>query len=190
MYYIFILFSKIQRVSSEFYWSLYGRFVLRLIGCKLGKHNTFYGKVRTGSSGIGIVLGDNCSIGVDCFLSVSKNGLIDIGNNVSFNTGLHLVAMSKISIGEGSAIAEYVSIRDQNHKFSESSKALSLQGYSSSPISIGKNVWIGRGCFIGAGVKIGDGAVIGANSVVVCDIPARSLAVGSPAKVIRKIENI
>lgn len=188
MHYIFIIFSKSIRIISLSIWSLYGRFFLRMIGCKLGANSIFYGKVRAGSNGIGITLGDGCWVGADFFLSISRGAEIDIGKNVSFNTGFHMSAMSRICIGEGTAIAEYVTIRDQNHNFSDSSKPISEQGYSSSPIYIGKNVWIGRGCFIGPGVIIGDGAVIGANSVVVSNIPNNTLAVGAPAKVIRVIE--
>ena len=52
-------------------------------------------------------------------------------------------------------------------------------------IKIGNNVWIGdKACILG-GVTIGDGAVIGANSVVTHSIPAHSIAVGSPARVIK-----
>lgn len=51
---------------------------------------------------------------------------------------------------------------------------------------VGHDVWIGHGVTITAGVKIGNGSVIGAGSVVTKDIPPYSLAVGVPAKVIRK----
>lgn len=55
------------------------------------------------------------------------------------------------------------------------------------PITIGDNVWIGGGAIIMPGVTIGEDSVIGAGSVVTRDIPVRSLAVGSPAKVIREL---
>ena len=56
------------------------------------------------------------------------------------------------------------------------------------PIHIGKNVWIGSNATILQGVTIGDGSVIGAGSVVTKSIPENSVAVGVPAKVIRKVE--
>ena len=56
------------------------------------------------------------------------------------------------------------------------------------PISIGDSVWIGGNVVILPGVTIGSGSVIGAGSVVKDSIPENSLAVGNPAKVIRKIE--
>nr|MBV6630374.1 CatB-related O-acetyltransferase [Oceanococcus sp. HetDA_MAG_MS8] len=56
----------------------------------------------------------------------------------------------------------------------------------SAPLTkIGHEAYIGAGCFIKRGVSIGDGAVIGARSVVTQDIPAYTIAVGSPARVIR-----
>ena len=54
------------------------------------------------------------------------------------------------------------------------------------PVIIGNNVWIGGGAIICPGVTIGDRCVIGAGSVVTKDVPDDSVAVGNPARVIRK----
>jgi lipopolysaccharide O-acetyltransferase len=59
----------------------------------------------------------------------------------------------------------------------------------SSPIVIGNNCWFGDRVFIIQGVTIGDGVVIGAGSIVTKDIPSNSLAVGVPAKIIKKFSN-
>ena len=56
------------------------------------------------------------------------------------------------------------------------------------PITVGNNVWFGAGVHVLPGVTIGEGAVIGAGAVVTEDIPPRSLAVGAPARVIRRLE--
>lgn len=55
------------------------------------------------------------------------------------------------------------------------------------PIIIEDGVWIGGHAVIGAGVTVGKNSIIGAGSVVTGDIPANSVAVGNPARVIRKI---
>lgn len=55
------------------------------------------------------------------------------------------------------------------------------------PITIGSNCWFGGGATVLGGVTIGDGCVIGAGAVVTKDIPANSVAVGNPARVIRTI---
>jgi lipopolysaccharide O-acetyltransferase len=60
----------------------------------------------------------------------------------------------------------------------------------SSPIVIGNNCWFGDRVFIMPGVTIGDGVVVGAGSIVTKDIPANSLAVGAPAKIIKKFSNV
>ena len=56
------------------------------------------------------------------------------------------------------------------------------------PITIGNNVWLGGSIVVLPNVTIGDNSVIGAGSVVKKDIPANSLAVGNPCKVLRTIE--
>lgn len=56
------------------------------------------------------------------------------------------------------------------------------------PITVGDNVYIGTGAYIMPGIVIGDNCVIGANSIVTHNIPANSVAVGAPAKVIKTID--
>jgi acetyltransferase-like isoleucine patch superfamily enzyme len=55
------------------------------------------------------------------------------------------------------------------------------------PIRIGNNVWIGRNALIFPGVDIGDHSVIGAGSIVTRSIPDRSVAVGNPARPIKRL---
>ena len=59
-------------------------------------------------------------------------------------------------------------------------------GHVGGDIIVGDNCWIGANCVITKGVTIGDGAIIGAGSIVTKDIPAMTIAVGSPAKVVKK----
>jgi acetyltransferase-like isoleucine patch superfamily enzyme len=93
--------------------------------------------------------------------------------------------MESIEIGEDCLIAEMVSIRDHNHRFDRLDVPVRCQGMASAPIRIGRNVWIGGKATIIKGVTIGDNAVIGANAVVTHDVPANSIAVGVPARVIK-----
>jgi acetyltransferase-like isoleucine patch superfamily enzyme len=156
-------------------------------GYKLGTRCRFFGKIRLGSCGRGIVIGNRCMFSADIFLAVSDGAELRLGDGVSVNTGGHIVACKSIVIGDGTAIGEYVSIRDQNHRFDKRGSPIAAQGYSIAPVKIGRDAWIGRGCFIGPGVEIGDGAVIGANSVVLNDIPPDVIAVGAPAKPVRNL---
>ena len=54
------------------------------------------------------------------------------------------------------------------------------------PVTVGEDCWIGGGAIICPGVTIGNRCVIGAGSVVTKDIPDDSVAVGNPARVVRK----
>jgi acetyltransferase-like isoleucine patch superfamily enzyme len=54
------------------------------------------------------------------------------------------------------------------------------------PVRICRYAWIGHNAFIMKGVTVGEGAIIGVNSVVVTDIPAYSVAMGNPARVVVK----
>ncbi|WP_315857234.1 acyltransferase [Rhodopirellula halodulae] len=132
-----------------------------------------------------IVLHDFVRIGKRCVFQGGKTAPIRLEENVTINDGCVLTALYGITVGEGTSIGEYTSIRDYNHAFSDRCTPIKEQGYTGSSILIGKNVWIGRGCMVVGGVEIGDGAVIGANSVVTKDIPEYSVAVGSPARVLR-----
>jgi maltose O-acetyltransferase len=58
----------------------------------------------------------------------------------------------------------------------------------SAPITVGDDVWLGSGVIVLPGVKIGDRSTVGAGSVVTDDVPADSLALGAPAKIVRRLE--
>ena len=115
-----------------------------------------------------------------------SEGQLTIGNDVYLNRDTVIVALGEIEIGDSARTGERVSIRDHDHRFDLSDQLIKDQGYVVSRIKIGQDCWIGCNSVILKGVSIGDHAVVGAASVVTKDVPPRSLAVGVPAKVIRR----
>lgn len=114
-------------------------------------------------------------------IHILKGGHLKLGGGSFVNEYVRITCGGKIEIGEGTAIGPGVVIR--------SADGHQLKGSpSTKPIVIGSHVWIGEKSIILKGVNIGNGAVIGAGSIVTTDIPAHSLAVGVPARVIK--ENI
>jgi len=116
---------------------------------------------------------------------------IQIGKDVQINDYVHIAAGESIKIGDHVLIASRVFISDINHgTYSGDHQDSPLvppndRKLSTRPIVISDNVWIGEGVCVMSGITIGQGSIIGASSVVTKDIPPNSIAVGSPAKVVK-----
>lgn len=116
----------------------------------------------------------------DCKLEI-KDG-VNIGH---FN---HIYATKSIIIEENVLTADRVYISDNLHRYDDINVPIKLQPIiQKKEVVIGKGSWLGENvCVIGA--KIGKHCVIGANSVVTHDIPDYCVAVGSPAKIIKRYD--
>ena len=97
-----------------------------------------------------------------------------------------IVALDHISIGNRVLIGERVSIRDHDHAFKDISVTVIERSYTTSPITIG-DTWLGCNVVVLKGVNIGKRVIVGASSVVTHDIPDYSVAVGIPAKVVKRL---
>lgn len=140
-----------------------------------------------------IKFGKNFTTGRYCRIeSYSKKESIIIGENCQINDNVHIGAVEKIEIGNNVLIASKVFISDHNHgKYSGENQSSpneipSERILNSSQIKIEDNVWIGEFCGILPGVTIGKGSIIGTHSTVTKDIPPYCIAVGNPARVIKK----
>lgn len=141
-------------------------------------------------------IGSNVSIANPFICDYGCN--IYIGNNVSVNMNCTFVDCNKITIGNNVLIASNVQIYTAAHPIDLEERLTPDWTPESNeyfcrtfalPVSIEDGCWIGGGVIIVPGVTIGRGSVIGAGSVVTKDIPANSLAVGNPCRVIRQINN-
>jgi acetyltransferase-like isoleucine patch superfamily enzyme len=115
-----------------------------------------------------------------------NNGVGDvfIGNNTGI--GLSNVIIGPVKIGDYVMLAQNIVISGLNHGYEDVTRPPRLQKVVTKQITIEDNVWIGANCVVTAGVTIGKHAVIGAGSVITKDIPEFSVAVGNPARVIKK----
>jgi acetyltransferase-like isoleucine patch superfamily enzyme len=114
------------------------------------------------------------------YLETQGHGHIDIGDDVVLSRGVHLVAFDRIVLGRGVMVGEYSSLRDADHRRSET--AMRYSGHVSAAIHVEPNVWIARGVTVLKGVTLGEGSVVGANAVVTRNVSAGSVVVGVPAK--------
>lgn len=153
---------------------------------RVGRGTRFWGFPRFQYLGGNIDIGKRCFFGTRIFFLVGPEARITFGDNASMNDYGFLTSLSSITIEEGVAIGEFVSIRDYDHEF-DGIHGVDELGFKTAPVTIKRGAWIGRGVMITKGVTIGEGAVIGANSVVTRDIPPRVVAAGAPARVIREL---
>lgn len=115
-------------------------------------------------------------------IRISGESLQSVYLSFATSGGCYYQAINGIEIGEGSTWAYNCSFISANHSTDN------LANHDpSSPIIIGRKVWIASNCVILPGVKIGDHSTIGAGAIVTKDVPDFSIAVGNPAKVIAKI---
>jgi lipopolysaccharide O-acetyltransferase len=132
---------------------------------------------------------------IDIILRKNFTPILHIGDNVQFNDYVHIAVAKGVFIGNNTLIASKVFISDHNHgnyanenQSNPNTPPIERELFSRE-VHIGNNVWIGEFVSILPGVTIGDGSIIGSTSVVSKDIPAFSIAVGSPAKVIKTYDN-
>jgi lipopolysaccharide O-acetyltransferase len=151
-----------------------------------------------------ITIGDDVSLGPGCLLSATKRypgkfmqgaevgeqqvfePVIQIGDRVSATGYLTIGAASRVEIGDDALLASHIFISDNQHGHARADLPFKYQPLEKiSPVVVGAGCWIGEHVVILPGVTIGEMSIVGANSVVTRSIPPRSIAVGSPARVIR-----
>jgi maltose O-acetyltransferase len=110
---------------------------------------------------------------------------IFLGDDVFVNFNCVVLDGAQIRIGERTQIGPGVHLSAATHPLDPAPRGAGVE--SAEPIEIGRNVWLSSAVTVGPGVTIGDDSVIGAGSVVLRDVPAGVLAVGTPARVVREL---
>ena len=142
-----------------------------------------------------ISIGDDTMIGPHVALSAGmlpgqecvSNPVVSIGDRCLIGRGSGIVGHLSIEIGDDVWTGHHVYITDQNHGYDDPDLPISQQVQAERPVVIGSGSWLGNGSVILPGSRIGSHVVIGANSVVTGSIPDYSIAVGAPARVIKRL---
>ena len=122
---------------------------------------------------------------IEDFTTINNGvGDVSIGNR-SF-IGISNVIIGPVEIADHVMTAQNVVISGMNHSYEDIHTPPTIQKVSTSAIRIAENVWIGANSVITAGVSIGRHTVVGAGSVVTKDLPEYCVAVGNPAKIIKR----
>ncbi len=149
----------------------YRRELLREIFPDIKENFGFNGPIQ-------IHYGVHTHIGKDFFanfnFTVQDDGEVFIGDNCDFGPNVTIVT------------PQHPLLPDER-KSLKNDRGEACRLCYAEPVRIGNRVWLGAGVTVCPGVTIGDNCVIGAGSVVTKDIPANSIAVGSPARVIRTL---
>lgn len=125
----------------------------------------------------------------------NRGVLLTLGDDVQVNESVHIAAHHSVRIGNRVLLASNVFITDHNHGtysgegvHSDPRSAPALRPVTMAPVVVEDDVWVGEYVTILPGVTVGRGSVIGSMSVVTRDVPEYCIAVGSPARVIKRYD--
>jgi acetyltransferase-like isoleucine patch superfamily enzyme len=131
-----------------------------------------------------LILGRWVHLGADTALRCHE-GTLSLGDKSVLARGVSVNCYLDVEIGASALIADNVYVSDFDHRFDDVTIPIKDQGIRKARVRIGGDVWLGTKSTVTCGVTIGAGTVVGANSVVTGDLPAHSVAVGAPARVIK-----
>lgn len=144
-------------------------------GVQIGANSKLYKKVYLEAN---VRVGDNVEI------RCNRGNSVRIGANSTVNRGS--LIFGTVHISRDCLIGPQCSIIGSNHVFDDVSLPINQQGLTSKGINIRSNVWLGANVTVIDGVTIGENSIIGAASVVTKNIPPDVIAVGNPARVIKR----
>lgn len=156
----------------------------------------------------GVEFGINCAIANPAYVKIDRGVIMAHHSSITAVTGYNdryyqpiitvgegsqigpynpFAAIDRITIGRYVLFAPYMHVSDHSHGYQDVSKPVMHQPvFSNGPVVIEDGCWLGFGSHILSGVTIGKNSVVGANSSVTKDIPPYCVAVGSPARIIKR----
>jgi acetyltransferase-like isoleucine patch superfamily enzyme len=138
-----------------------------------------------GETNRGITVGSGVFLGRGTILSC-KDGDIVLGDHVNIGFYSEIFSGSSVTVGAFGLFAAYTYLVGGGHEFGRPGVPVVEQGRPSKGIALGENVWLGAGVKVMDGVRIGRDVVVGAGGVVTEDLPDGVVAVGVPARVVRR----
>jgi acetyltransferase-like isoleucine patch superfamily enzyme len=138
-----------------------------------------------GCQGTDFIIGKNVILSRGCILS-AKDGKLSIDNNTNFGANCLVFAVKETAIGRDTLLAAQCYVGGSMYHFERTDIPPIQQGSYANGVSIGDGCWLGAGVKVIDGVKVGDGVILGTGAVVTKDIESFTVAVGVPAKIIKK----
>lgn len=134
-----------------------------------------------------IFIGKDTRINRHCFI-FDASGFVKIGENVQIGDYCTIYGHGGVTIGNNVVFASHVSVIASEHSYEDINTPILSQPSIHKGIQIDSGSWLGINVTVLDGVTIGKNCIIGAGSIVKHDIPDFSVAVGSPAKVVKKYD--
>ena len=143
-----------------------------------------------------IRIGEQVIVGPYCSLSAGvmpghvpeSDPVVTIGDRVLIGRGSGIVGHRSVVIGDGVFTGHNVYVTDANHGYEDVTLTIGEQFAPPKPVVVGAGSWLGHGSIVLPGAHIGEHVAVGAGSVVTGDLPSFSVAVGTPARVVRRYD--
>jgi len=163
------------------------RLALALRGGRIGRRCAIAPRVRIESGrGRPIILGDGVRLQRGVVLSTAAGGRIALEDRVYVGEYGTVRSAALVRIARDTIVAPHARIVDFERHADGPTLDAPPDNARAAPIRIGRDVWFGAGVRVLGGVTIGDQAVLGAGALADADVPERAVALGVPARVVRR----
>jgi acetyltransferase-like isoleucine patch superfamily enzyme len=119
-------------------------------------------------------------------LDLGAEPVLVIGDGVVLGRDTHVIADSRITIGNDTFCGPGVYITSTNHSYDDPNEPVGRQWPRSAPVEIGPGCWLGTGAVVLPGAKLGRNVVVAAGSVVRGEVPDHAVVAGAPARIVRR----